>query len=297
MYWNSVKNALYLIKLSAGSDAAAMDSRRAWPALSDAGALAGAAMKAQPFDFLRNVFATLSPANTSARPELRTILLRFLASEAQHHHSVNHPIARICQELQNDQDCQEVSRRALQCMLDVFNGRLGRSRAVSFKLLDSLAALLRRNGEFEAGMEIVMELLTSCRQVFGSESDQARAVQNEIAHFYMVADEYDLALQHCLAVVKRPQAAGAAPESEGTVFYRDGIAAHTMEDIAEIHLKRGDVEQAIQWLERAAAIALDIWGNKEVATIHIIDKITELKRQFGKDLLNSATRWEALVTP
>ena len=171
-YWSTVKNAIYLIKISAGStgDLENRPDARAWPALAEAGGIASAAMDSQPFDFLRNVFATLSPANTSARPELRTILLQFLATEARNKHSPQHPIARICDELQKDEDCQEVSRRALQCMLDTFNRRLGRSRAVTFKILDSLATLLRRNGEFEAALEIVQELLTSCRQVYGSDS-------------------------------------------------------------------------------------------------------------------------------
>ncbi|KAK3321244.1 hypothetical protein B0T19DRAFT_262526 [Cercophora scortea] len=293
-YWSAVKNALYLIKVSAGT-MGDITAERAYPTLADAGTMAGSAMVAQPFDFLRNVFATLSPANTSAKPELRAVILQFLASEARKRHSSNHPIARICQELQADDGCQEVSRRALQCMLDIFNRRLGRSRAVTFKLLDSLATLLRRNGEFDAAMEIVLELLVSCRQVFGPESDQARTIENEIAHFYMVADEYELALGHCMAVVRRPQPAGMPlPETE-PVFYQDGIAAHTMEDIAEIHQRRGDVEQSITWLERAANIALNVWGPKDIATAHIIDKVTSLQRQFGKDLLRSAMYWESAI--
>ncbi|KAK4214971.1 hypothetical protein QBC37DRAFT_419992 [Rhypophila decipiens] len=295
-YWSTVKNSIYLIKISSGSmgDLNNRPDARAWPALAEAGGIATAAMDTQPFDFLRNVFAILSPANTSARPELRTILLQFLATEARNRHSPNHPIARICEELQNDEDCQEVSRRALQCMLDTFNSRLGRSRAVTFKILDSLATLLRRNGEFEAAMEIVLELLSSCRQVFGKDSDEARTVENELAHFYMVADEFDRALEHCMNVVKKPDAAESPSETE-SVFYQDGIAAHTMEDIAEIHQRRGDIEQCITWLERAASIALNVWGHKSLATSHIVDKMTSLQRQFGKDLIRSAMVWEAAI--
>ncbi|KAK0704650.1 hypothetical protein B0H67DRAFT_497730 [Lasiosphaeris hirsuta] len=294
-YWGTIKNAIYLVKISAGSmeDLELRPDRRAWPAFAEAGRIASAAMTTQPFDFLRNVFATLSPANTSARPELRGILLQFLASEARDTLSPGHPITVICQELLRDEDCQEVSRRGLQCMLDIFSTRLGRSRAVSFKLLDSLATLLRRNGEFDAAMDIIMELLNSCRQVFGHESDQARMVENELAHFYMVADECDLALDHCMAVVKRPQTAGQATDEPP--FYQDGIAAHTMEDIAEIHQRRGDFETSIMWLERAASIALTLWGPKSVATGHIIDRMTSLQRKFGKDLLRSALLWEAAI--
>ncbi|KAL2018997.1 hypothetical protein VTK56DRAFT_10222 [Thermocarpiscus australiensis] len=306
-YWNTIKNAIYLVKLSAGSteDLDNRPDRRAWPALAEAGCLAADAMTSQPFDFLRNLFATLSPANTSARPELRGILLQFLASEARSTFSPNHPITLICQELQRDENCQEISRRSLQCMLDVLNGRLGRSRAITFKLLDSLATLLRRNGEFQAASEIMVELFTSCRQVFGAGSEQARTVENELAHFYMLADQYDLALGHCMSVVTRPPAAAAAlqqgeegreeEEADFYYYYQDGISAHTMEDIAEIHQRRGDIEQCITWLERAAAIALRIWGPKSVATGHIIDKMTSLQRQFGRDLLKSAALWEAAV--
>ncbi|KAK3340021.1 hypothetical protein B0T25DRAFT_467084 [Lasiosphaeria hispida] len=295
-YWGTIKNAIYLVKISAGSmeDLEHRPDRRAWPAFAEAGRIASAAMTTQPFDFLRNLFATLSPANTSARPELRGILLQFLASEARDTLSPGHPITVICQELLRDEDCQEVSRRGLQCMLDIFSTRLGRSRAVSFKLLDSLATLLRRNGEFDAAMDIIMELLNSCRQVFGHESDQARMVENELAHFYMVADECDLALDHCMAVVKRPQMAEQAAD-EQPPFYQDGIAAHTMEDIAEIYQRRGDFEASIMWLERAASIALTLWGPKSVATGHIIDRMTSLQRKFGKDLLRSALLWEAAI--
>jgi len=296
-YWGTIKNAIYLVKVSQGSmeELDHRPDRRAWPAFAEAGRIASAAMTTHPFDFLRNLFATLSPANTSARPELRGILLQFLSSEARDTLSPNHPITLICQELQRDEDCQEVSRRGLQCMLDIFSNRLGKSRAVSFKLLDSLATLLRRNGEFDAAMDIILELLNSCRQVFGRESDQARMIENELAHFYMVADECDLALDHCMAVVKRPQPIPGPPAPTEPLFYQDGIAAHSMEDIAEIHQRRGDVEASIVWLERAASIALALWGPKSIATGHIIDKMTSLQRRFGKDLLRSALLWEAAI--
>ncbi|KAK0625954.1 hypothetical protein B0T14DRAFT_508821 [Immersiella caudata] len=296
-YWGTIKNAIYLVKVSQGSmeELDHRPDRRAWPAFAEAGKIASAAMTTHPFEFLRNVFATLSPANTSARPELRGILLQFLTSEARDTLSPNHPITMICQELQRDEDCQEISRRGLQCMLDIFSSRLDRSRAVSFKLLDSLATLLRRNGEFDAAMDIILELLNSCRQVFGRESDQARMIENELAHFYMVADECDLALDHCMAVVKRPQPVPGPLAPTEPMFYQDGIAAHSMEDIAEIHQRRGDVEASIVWLERAASIALALWGPKSIATGHIIDKMTSLQRRFGKDLLRSALLWEAAI--
>jgi hypothetical protein len=295
-YWNTIKDAIYLVKISTGSveDTDNRPDRRAWSAFAEAGTLAAGAMTAQPFDFLRNLFATLSPINTSARPELRSILLRFLTSEAQSSLSSNHPITQICNELQKDEGRQEISQRSLQCMLDIFNTRLGRSRAITFKLLDSLATLLRRSGEYHAGLEIVTELLNSARPVFGPNSDQVRSVENELAHFYMLGDETDLALGHCMSVVTKPPALAAGSQEEPT-FYQDGIAAHTMEDIAEIHQRRGDLEQCITWLERAASIALVVWGPKSIATSHLIDKMTTLQRQFGKDLLRSATLWEAAM--
>jgi hypothetical protein len=295
-YWNTIKDAIYLVKISTGSveNTDNRPDRRAWSAFAEAGTLAAGAMTAQPFDFLRNLFATLSPINTSARPELRSILLRFLTSEAQSSLSSNHPITQICNELQKDEGRQEISQRSLQCMLDIFNTRLGRSRAITFKLLDSLATLLRRSGEYHAGLEIVTELLNSARPVFGPNSDQVRSVENELAHFYMLGDETDLALGHCMSVVTKPPALAAGSQEEPT-FYQDGIAAHTMEDIAEIHQRRGDLEQCITWLERAASIALVVWGPKSIATSHLIDKMTTLQRQFGKDLLRSATLWEAAM--
>lgn len=301
-YWDSIKNGIYMVKISAGSmeDLEQRPDRRAWPAFAEAGRSASAAMTSQPFDFLRNVFAVLSPANTSARPELRPILLQFLASEARDTLSPTHPVTVICQELlrhgdDDDNSQQEVSRRGLQAMLDIFSNRLGRSRAVSFKLLDSLATLLRRNGEFEAAMDIVLELLKSCRTVFGAHSDQARTVQNELAHFYMVADRCDVALEHCMAVVRRPATAEGGGEGQG--FYQDGIAAHTMEDIAEIYQRRGDVDACLVWLERAAGIAVSVWGPGAVATGHIVDKMTGMQRRCGKDLLRSARMWEAVIAP
>jgi tetratricopeptide (TPR) repeat protein len=292
-YWDTIKNAIYLVKISVNSkeDVDLRPDRRAWSAFAEAGSLAAGAMASQPFDFLRNLFATLSPINTSARPELRNILLRFLSSEAQRTLSSSHPITHICEELLNDEGCQEISQRSLQCMLDIFNRRLQRSRAITFKLLDSLATLLRRSGEYRAGLEIVTELLHASRPVFGPDSDQVRSVENELAHFYMLTGNSDMALGHCMSVVTRPPARlGEAPS-----FYQDGIAAHAMEDIAEIHQRRGDLEQCITWLERAASIALVVWGPKDIATSHLIDKMTSFQRQLGKDLLESATQWEAAL--
>ncbi|KAL1839711.1 hypothetical protein VTJ49DRAFT_1216 [Mycothermus thermophilus] len=292
-YWNTIKNAIYLVKISINSkeDVDLRPDRRAWSTFAEAGQLAAAAMTSQPFDFLRNLFATLSPVNTRARPELRNILLRFLTSEAQRTLSPNHPITHICQELQNDEGSQEISQRSLQCMLDIFNSRLQRSRAITFKLLDSLATLLRRSGEYRAGLEIVTELLHASGPVFGPDSDQVRSVENELAHFYMLTDNADMALGHCMSVVTRPPVRpGEAPS-----FYQDGIAAHAMEDLAEIHQRRGDLEQCITWLERAASIALVVWGPKDIATSHLVDKMASLQRQLGRDLLESATLWEATI--
>ncbi len=303
-YWSTLKHAFYLVKVSADSveHPDTRPDRRAWSAFSEAGSLAAGAMTSQPFDFLRNLFATLSPVNTNARPELRGILLRFLTSQANTSLSSNHPITHICQELQQDEGCPEISQRSLQCMLDIFNRRLGRSRAITFKLLDSLATLLRRSGEYQAGLEIVSELLKSARPVFGAESDQARSIENELAHFYMLTDQPDLALGHCMSVITRPprpasSASVSPPGSQAShaTYYEEGIAAHAMEDIAEIHQRRGDMEQSIAWLERAASIALTVWGPKSIATGHLIDKMTTLQRQFGKDLLKSATFWEAAL--
>ncbi|KAL2265130.1 hypothetical protein VTJ83DRAFT_6230 [Remersonia thermophila] len=292
-YWSTIKNAIYLVKISINSkeDDDLRPDRRAWSTFAEAGQLAAAAMTSQPFDFLRNLFATLSPVNTRARPELRNILLRFLTSEAQRALSPNHPITQICQELQKDEGNQEISRRSLQCMLDIFNRRLQRSRAITFKLLDSLATLLRRSGEYRAGLEIATELLHASRPVFGAESDQVRSVENELAHFYMLTGDADMALGHCMSVVTRPpRRPGEAPS-----FYQDGIAAHAMEDLAEIHQRRGDLEQCISWLERAASIALVVWGPKDIATSHLVDKMTSLQRQLGRDLLESAALWEATI--
>ncbi|KAK3898527.1 hypothetical protein C8A05DRAFT_37887 [Staphylotrichum tortipilum] len=305
-YWSAVKDAIYLVKISSGSteELGSRPDRRAWSAFAEAGSFAAGAMTSQPFDFLRNVFATLSPANTSARPELRDILLRFLASEAQKSLSSSHPITQICGALQQDQGCQEISQRSLQCMLNIFNNRLGRSRAITLKLLDSLATLLRRSGQYQAGLDIITELLNSSRSVFGSDSDHVRSVENELAHFYMLTDESDLALAHCMSVVTRPlpdsaPASGSSSASSAgePAFYQDGIAAHAMEDIAEIHQRRGDMEQCIAWLERAASIALVVWGPRAVATGHLIDKMTALQRQMSRDLLRSATMWESAVDP
>ncbi|KAH6620615.1 hypothetical protein B0J18DRAFT_444901 [Chaetomium sp. MPI-SDFR-AT-0129] len=307
-YWSTIKEAIYLVKISAKSTQPPelRPDRRAWAAFAEAGEMAAGAMTAQPFDFLRHLFATLSPINTSARPELRGILLQFLSSQARDRLSANHPITQICEELQRDQGCQEISQRSLQCMLDIFNSRLERSRAITYKLLDSLATLLRRSGDYQAGLKIVTELLSVARPVFGPNSDQVRSVENELAHFYMIGNEPDLALGHCMSVVTRPpptvMAATPAGQPSGSEivsqnYYRDGIAAHTMEDIAEIHERRGDLEQCIAWLERAAHIALEVWGGDAIATTHVIDKLTRLQRQFGGDLLRSASFWEAAVAP
>ncbi|KAL2258845.1 hypothetical protein VTK26DRAFT_7678 [Humicola hyalothermophila] len=292
-YWTTIKDAIYLVKLSASTmENDCRPDQRAWPAFAEAGTLASRAMTSHPFEFLRNLFTTLSPANTSARPELRGILLQFLTREARCNLAPNYPITRICEELQRDEDCQEISRRGLQCMLDIFNSRLGRSQLITFKLLDSLATLLRRSGEFHAGLKIITELLRACTPVFGPDSDQVREVEAELAHFYMLTDDYDLALSHCMSVVTRPRLEGS---QENPSFHQDGISAHAMEDIAEIHQRRGDLEQCITWLERAASIALVVWGPKAVATGHLIDKMTALQRRFGNDLIKSATLWEAAV--
>ncbi|KAK3722402.1 hypothetical protein LTR37_002393 [Vermiconidia calcicola] len=268
-FWSNVKNGIYLWKI-AGSFPDTLS--RGFTALNEANALAGAALSTEPFDFLREVLATLSPTNTKIHPPLRRHLLLNLNREAVKLFGSSHPIAVICSSLQGDGDDPMVSRIALQLMLDIVSQSLGHSHPVWDTLMTTLIKMMRRAGELEGAKKFAGNALKLARDDFGVDSNQARTAAVELAHVLTKLGAHGHALPLRLDVVQ------AVPSSTGAtrIAYReDGIAVHAMEDISEFYIRFGCPQEAVLWLRRAHSIALMLWGNC-VATAHIEDKLQRL---------------------
>ena len=275
LFWANVKNGIYLLKIGGKFPD---KHQRAVKAFSEANSLALSAMFSEPLDFIREILATLSPTNTSINPPLRIQILSYLGEVAFSLFGPTHPITVLCQALRDDHNDPFVSQNALTLMYELFCTRLGNSHTATYRLMDTYITLVRRSGELQAAKLLASNALDLAQLDHGPESDQARGAAVELAHILTKLGEHGKTLSLRLGVVERPAPRSGRDEADsrfGCRYHTDGIAVHTMEDVAEYYVRFRDVGLGIKWLTRARNIALAIWGDC-VPTAHITDKLGEL---------------------
>lgn len=266
-FWYNVKQGIYLLKVSAPN--------RAWPTLEQACKVPAEALVEHPIDFMRELFATLSPVNTRIYPRARIVLLRYLDNIKL---GDSHPIRIITHQLLRDGHCREFSQRALSCMLDLFVSALGRSSILTFEVQRAFITLLRRDSQYDMAAQMATELLDTTKRVFGATSEQARLVATELAHIHIDKGAYVPAAMLCRWVICQST---SAYEFIGPRFH-DARAVYAMEDLANIHIRSGEINTSIIWLEQALHDAWTLWTGS-VATMHIVDKLDPLLRLSGRE--------------
>jgi len=296
-FWSELKNGMYMHKVRS--------LQLAIPALQRACALAPQVLsKSFGFDlnFVKELFSTLSPVNTMVCPDVRRILLQYLSALARDRLTATHPIAVICHELQQDSHDREVSERALTYMLDAVQiyGVDGVSGNVSFDLEKTIVALLRRDKDLEAAARKAQVLclkalkrLSVCQTAgwytdANRELEQARMAATELSHVRIDQrdGQYDEAIKLSIFVLTgdiqftttddigwRPSPVDL-PE-----FIKDKRSVYTLEDLAKIYDTLQYRNRAIQWLEQARMLAVELFGNasESTATAHIVEKLEQMR--------------------
>ena len=288
---DNLSNGLYLLKISSVFPDG---QNRAWPALHRACAVAKSVMHTEPFDLLRVVLATLSPANTTCHLlALRAKLLKYLGNIATDCLGPMHPLPAILEQLQRDQDDPAVASRGLICMSDVFSARLGAFHDTTLRLQSSLVVHARRSGDLDSTEQTASSLLLAIQARLGERSPATRRAAQDLAHIKMARKQYTEALQACDLVLGRPVSSSPGVAALEVTLHEDDLAVHSMEDVAEIFEHLGDIEAASRWLRFAAEVAVPLWGREAVGTAHIIDKLALMLRDIGQE--EDAARWATFV--
>ena len=265
-FWHHVKYGIYLLKVSAPV--------RAWETLHKAYQIPAGFVVAQPLDFVKELFTTLSPANTKIYPQARKLLMKHLGSANL---EVSNPLSVLIEQLSRDVNAEESSRRAFHSMLGMFTYALGWTHPKTLELRRAMITVLRRASEYEEAGDMADRLLAESQDEFGSGSPQARMAATELAHVNVDRGDYGRASKLSMSVVAHSD---LTHDVVGPRFH-DSRAVYAMEDLADIHARMGQMEPSLVWLEKAAHDAWDLWKN-DVATVHIFDKLDPLLRQYGR---------------
>lgn len=253
-FWSTVKQAIHLFRTSCHA--------RAWPTLDCAYNMAGDALRFPDISsFVHEALATLSPTNTKESPLIRLQLLRYLANLSSISIGECHPITTILEQLcLDDIHKRDVSERCLEYVAHLASaddGEYGHCLALNAQL--SISRLLRKDNDHDAALRIAQAVHTKAVAAFGNGSKPVVKALRQQVHVLIDAEDYTGALEKCLSVVS-------------LTGFDTSDAIYTMEDLAHIYGKLGNMEARRQWLNRAAVSAQCLWGDA-VATAHITDKI------------------------
>ncbi|EXJ69534.1 uncharacterized protein A1O5_07570 [Cladophialophora psammophila CBS 110553] len=275
-FWSNVKSGIYFLKKQSPT--------LAWPLLNEACVLAGDIFSQTPVLFLNSVFTVLSPVNTRVYPQVRSTLLRYLASMAAIKlKSRHHPLAVVCREIARDNELGEASEAALNLTLALFTQNLGRDHNTTSAVHRSLISLLRRGKRLDAAKQEGENLVQVTEQALLSRSDtdiyQRRpasvvmadlcAALTELVHIHMDMGQHGVARGLCSSVIRNYQTIQG-------VNFPDTKAAYAMEDMAELSCAIGDKADAAYWLRQALDASSMLRGDADAATQHIRDKLVQL---------------------
>lgn len=255
-FWSNIKQAIYLFRISSET--------RAWPTLGDAYATAGEALRSVDGSlFVHEILATLSPANTKESPLIRLQIIQYLANMSLITLGDKHPITVVLSQLYyDDVGKRDVSERCMEYMIYLATTNSHDEPALKSLALDaqiSIIRLLRKDDEHKGALQAAQLAHAKAASVYGPSSPQAISALRQQEHVHIDSGNHVEALETCFSIIN-------------LTGFGEKSAIHTMEDIAYIYEKLGNVEARAQWLSRAAVSAQCLWG-ESVATSHITDKI------------------------
>jgi hypothetical protein len=265
-YWNAIKQAIYLSKLSR--------TRQAMEAQNEATALASEGVFAIPsLDSIREVLTTLSPVNTAVWPDLRVLTLEYLITITTAEFNHGHQVTVVMDQLLHDGGDQQVSEDALKFMVEECTNVLTEYHTVTVRAQLALVKLLRRSRAYYDAACKAVKLLQTCVRGTSLDSVWSRMVARELAHIFKAIGHPEEAdkIAREIVVMHRLQGSG------DVVLHNDECAIYTMEDIAENFDTAGDFEESAKWLALAAKNGWELWKGG-LAMQHIVDKLERVSK-------------------
>jgi hypothetical protein len=279
-FWKDIELAIYLMKVSAGTQRGASQSQtrglrllNKWTANDATNTL-----DQSTATILIELLSTLSPVNTSACSYVREGLLQHLSKLTREQLAPNHPIAIVINKLKDDNGDKYVSLRALTFIVERLRATLGPTHDLTQLATKRLSALLRRSGDYTEALRVTRDGVRTLVTLIGPGSLPERLLLRQIEHVYIDQEDWTAALSVCFDIVGQQQLDLPNPDP----LYHDECAVYTMEDIAKTCERAGNLEQAVAWLKQARISGGMLWGQTE-ALAHIQDKLCELLRQMGKE--------------
>ncbi|KAK2747009.1 hypothetical protein CKAH01_18173 [Colletotrichum kahawae] len=256
-YWENVKHAIFIIK----SQYTSVCGIRLWEG-ADEMVLHGSSCDS--FDFVWELFAVLSPANTAACPDLRQASLRYLRALTATTLHPTHPVTRICGLLLQNGHDNEISELALLEAWNVFGSRLGYEHPTACRLQRMLVNTARRLGNMTEAERRARALYNhACRS--GMDSYLSRSCARSLSHVLISSYRYDEAREVCKSIVDSLQSpVGSVMDDER------GVQA--MEDLADIELRLGNIGQSLWYLQRASDAGRKLWPGS-VASAQMEEKL------------------------
>ncbi|KAK1845389.1 hypothetical protein CCHR01_11991 [Colletotrichum chrysophilum] len=256
-YWEDIKHAIYIIK----SKSTSVCGIKLWES-ADEMVLHG--ISYDSFDFVWELFAVLSPANTTACPELRQASLRYLRALTATKLHPTHPVTKMCGLLlQNSHDFQLCEIGLLEAW-NIFGSRLGYEHQTACRLQRMLVSTARRLGNLTEAERRARALYNhACTSRM--DSYLSRSCARSLSHVLISSYQYDEAREVCKSIVDSLQSpAGSAMDDERAI--------QAMEDLADIELRLGNIGQSLWYLQRANDAGRRLWPGS-VASAQMEEKL------------------------
>lgn len=279
-FWQETELGIYLAKVTKGKDRGASQSQiRSLQLLRKATAVSvGDTLPKGTASILIELLSTLSPVNTSACPDVRHSVLRYLGAQAQAQLSPGHPITLVINKLKDDNSDINVSTRALTFIADRLRATFGPANELTFFATERLCAVLRRSGQYTEVIRVIREGIRAIRALLGPASVQERKLFRQLEHVYMDQKDWPAALSTCFDIVGQQQLEPPDPDP----LYHDECSVWTMADIAKTCECAGNLDQAVAWLKQARISSGMLWGQSDMLS-HIQDKLNELLKLLGRE--------------
>ncbi|KAF8855332.1 hypothetical protein BDZ45DRAFT_805081 [Acephala macrosclerotiorum] len=275
-FWKDIQYGIYLLKVSSG---------RAWSVIKEACAQATRILPLTSTTTILQLLTTLSPVNTGLCIELQIRLLKYFGDVINHELGESYPLAIILRGLQHEKSGREGTERALKYIWTMYASRFGPFHSLTLKAKAALVRLLRRDHATHAALHMGRQLLNETTKICGTGSLEARGAAREVEHVLVDTGDYLQALKLCFTIV------GTCEPVKHLAYY-DNCTVHTMEDIAKIYDRLGNIDLSTKWLELAAYVGRDLWG-PWVGTMHIVDKLVLMLLRAGRQA--EATAWRESV--
>ncbi len=253
-FWHDFDTAVYLLRVNSFS--------MGWTTFHTVWGTAAEALVSDLPTLLRRLITISSPGYLGQLPELRRLVLKFIADLLHIKLGDSHPLAQICRQLLNDDELSRMSEAALLLLRKLFEQRLGPHHHETFESQLALVVCQRRNRDLHAAEQSARELLQRTRLPEAMRNGQFFRAMRSLIHILKEQRHYEEAITLCHQ---------ALDQHPSDMLQKQWI--YTKEDLAELHRLQRNVEMESLHLYAALEASQKLFGHGAAPTLHIWDKL------------------------